>query len=139
MAYKQPSPKWPVALYPKEFNSFAAAKQRCNGSNTYAKRWYQGITFSFGSFHEFMEELGPKPCSDHQLDRIDNNKGYEPGNVRWVSRLEQQDNRTNSRLIEWEGITQSVSKWERHYGCRPNKLRRRLNLGWTIAEAFTDL
>lgn len=139
MSYKTPSGKWPVSLYPKEFNSFAAAKQRCNGSNRYAVRWYNGITFGFHSFHDFMEALGPKPDPSYELDRIDNSKGYEPGNVRWVSRSDQMENRRSTRLVEWRGVTQSVAKWERHFGCRTNKLRARLNRGWSVERAFTDL
>lgn len=41
----------------------------------------------------FYEELGEKPSNLHTVDRIDNNKGYIKGNIRWSTKSEQQRNR----------------------------------------------
>lgn len=41
----------------------------------------------------FFEELGPKPHDNWTVDRIDNSKGYVPGNVRWASKSIRQLNR----------------------------------------------
>lgn len=37
-------------------------------------------------------ELGPQPSPEHSIDRIDNERGYEPGNLRWATRSEQNKN-----------------------------------------------
>lgn len=49
------------------------------------KRWRQPVT----GFQAFIAHIGPKPEAGLELDRIDNDKGYEPGNVRWASRKQQ--------------------------------------------------
>lgn len=38
-----------------------------------------------------LENLGPTPPK-HSLDRIDNDRGYEPGNLRWATQAEQMKN-----------------------------------------------
>ena len=49
------------------------------------------------SFEAFLEHVGPKPSPEHSLDRLDNNLGYLPGNVRWASWLAQANNRRPNR------------------------------------------
>jgi hypothetical protein len=56
-----------------------------------------GIKFLFTSFEQFFAEIGPKPSKQFTLDRIENNGNYEPGNIRWATRLEQTHNRRCTR------------------------------------------
>lgn len=45
-----------------------------------------------------LENLGPRP-EKHSLDRIDGDKGYEPGNLRWADALTQGQNKRGRRRI----------------------------------------
>ncbi len=54
------------------------------------------------SFKEFFSHIGPKPSPELTLDRIDNKKGYEPGNVWWATRKQQSRNRGSLRMRRGE-------------------------------------
>ena len=49
-----------------------------------------------GGFEKFYEHIGPRP-EGLTLDRIDNDRGYEPGNVRWAGWSTQRQNRRPQR------------------------------------------
>lgn len=92
-------------------------KSRCSRKTgriyeCYAKRGisvHKDWMTNFLSFEEWiLKNLGPKPTPQHSLDRIDNDKGYEPGNVRWATSKEQMNNRRKVYTInETQMITAS--------------------------------
>lgn len=91
----------------------------------YANYGGKGILVSpvfVASFKAFMDHMGPKPSPDHSLDRIDTYGNYEPGNVRWATRTEQNRNRTNTRFETARGLTMCRSEWEQRLGLRQNFL-----------------
>lgn len=69
------------------------AKRRCTNPSypRYDRYGGRGIEFRFGSYEEFIAELGPRP-EGMTLDRINPDGHYEPGNVRWASWSEQRRN-----------------------------------------------
>lgn len=77
----------------------AAAKQRCTNPNCLGFSNYggRGIKFAFPTIRAFAEwvldNLGARPTVVHSLDRIDNNRHYEPGNLRWATYTEQDRNK----------------------------------------------
>jgi hypothetical protein len=87
-----------------EYNSFRAAKERCTNPNGPGWEHYggRGIEFRFSSFEEFFAEVGPKPEPKraYSIDRIDKDGHYEPGNVRWATRKEQNANKRAVRNLQ---------------------------------------
>lgn len=75
----------------------------------------------------FYHDMGPKPTPAHELDRIDNNKGYSPNNCRWVDRKTNSRNRRSNRMLRWNGTLYALSALAEKYGIRPDTLAYRLD------------
>jgi hypothetical protein len=88
-----------------EFRSWSSALSRCYNKNDggYANYGGRGITVCEvwrRDFFAFYKYIGSRPSPKHSLDRINVNKGYEPGNVRWATIGEQMRNRRMRRSVE---------------------------------------
>lgn len=60
------------------------------------------------------------------IDRIDNNKGYSPGNCRWVTRKLQNRNKRNTIYLTAFGKTQSLGQWSEDTGLTVKAIEQRL-------------
>ncbi len=91
---------------------------------------------SFEAFRDYIEaNLGPCP-EGHSLDRIENEKGYEPGNLRWASYQVQVRNRKSTLFLTARGEKKSLADWSEHVGIDSFTIRARMLNGWTHEEAI---
>lgn len=124
-----------------EYRVWQQMRLRCTDPKHRAWKDYggRGITVCaqwLSSPQQFMADLGAKPSPAHELDRIDNARGYEPGNCRWALRTVNCRNRRSNRLIEHEGESLALVAWAERAAIDPGVLARRLNSGWGIAVAL---
>jgi hypothetical protein len=72
-------------------------RQRCNYPRHKNYKDYGGrginVCDRWLVFENFLADMGERP-DGKTLDRVDNNKGYEPGNCQWADAHQQ---RTNQR------------------------------------------
>lgn len=125
-----------------EYTIFRSAKQRCENPNNVAFANYgeRGIEFRFTSFEEFLKEIGHRPSTQYSLDRFPNNDGhYEPGNVRWATRIQQNRNRRNNRRLTVNNVTKCMQEWEQLSPVYRHTIRKRLARGWCEPCAIFNL
>lgn len=90
----------------------------CRVRGTGPKRTYEvymGLECDFLSdFEGFLAEVGVAPSDAHQIDRIDNDRGYVRGNIRWATRAENMANKSNTNRVEYKGERiRLIELWER--------------------------
>ena len=85
-----------------EYSAYTNAKTRCRNTARKDFKNYGGrnIRFRFRSFTVFLNALktpnnpsGLRPSPEHSLDRVNNHKSYQIGNIRWATRSQQNLNR----------------------------------------------
>lgn len=94
-----------VALPCSESQCLRDAIRRCYDPSDRGYRNYggRGITVCdewrdrWVGVYRFLAHVGLKPAPHLSIDRIDNDRGYEPGNVRWADRPTQMANRRPRR------------------------------------------
>ncbi len=116
--------------------------RRCHDPRCTAFKWYgaRGITvhLRWHDMDTFMREFGNTwPGKGWSIERIDNDRGYEPGNVKWATPIEQANNKRRVVKHAAFGKALSVTEWQRETGIPASAIRRRLELGWSIEKAVT--
>lgn len=79
-------------------------------------------------FENFYADMGDRPAGT-SLDRIDNSRGYEPGNCRWADRKTQNSNRRSNKIISLNGESRTLSEWSRLSGVDRHTIMKRIMSG----------
>lgn len=97
--------------------------------------WHNFPTF----FDYIMDNLGmpPEDGIKYTLDRINNDAGYYPDNLRWADYRTQERNRSNNVFIEYNGERRLLVDFAQEHGMKATFLYDRIfRRGWTVAEAL---
>jgi len=123
----------------KMYARWISIKGRCLNPNAqnYHRYGGRGVTICqewVDSFESFYRDVGDPPSDKHSLDRIDNNKGYEPSNVRWATKREQSNNTISNIWIEHDGKHMTWSQWAEYLKVPYDLIMSRKRRGETIEQ-----
>jgi len=121
--------------YTPEYKTWQGMKERCYNTNSKDYKNYggRGITIYKpwrDSFMNFFQDMGIRPKIEYQIDRIDNDGNYEPGNCAWVPPLTN-ERHTRSTVLDMgkareirKKYAQGVRKCDLaiKYGCSPTNI-----------------
>jgi len=122
---------------------WAGIKARCfNPKSRYFQQYGgRGISMweawvnDFAAFYQYVSGLPNFGVDEYTLDRIDNNNGYVPGNLRWTTKQQQARNTRRNRLITINGVARSISEWSEVSGIPAKTIQYRVAAGWSAYDA----
>lgn len=124
-----------------EYRTWKAMKARCNNPNYPFFSDYGGrgikICERWHKFECFYADMGTRPSKAYSIERIFNDGNYEPSNCRWATSKEQNRNRRDTILVEWEGKKRALAELAELYGISHSTASKRLKAGWCLVDVLT--
>lgn len=126
-----------------EYSVWCDIHKRCGNPKHKSYHNYGGrglkVADEWLTFSRFYADMGPRPSDAHTLERVDNEKGYGPGNCVWATRQVQGNNRRGNLLITAFGKTQTLMQWSRETGIGNSTIRHRIVVtNWPVEKALTE-
>lgn len=122
------------------YSVWCGMRSRCSNPRNAYYAYYGGrgiqVCERWQKFENFVADMGVRPPG-LTIDRIDNDRGYEPGNCRWVTRQVQQNNRRANHMLTYMGRTATMADWARDVGLTFKALSNRIYSGWPTDKALT--
>lgn len=107
-------------------------KNRCTNPNVphYGRYGGRGIKVCerWEKFENFFADMGAAPAG-MSIDRLDSNGNYEPGNCRWATMTEQNNNRRSNRFIVYAGKRMTLAQVAEQTGLAQSTVRNWVNNG----------
>ena len=124
----------------KIYRTWQNVKDRCSNPNNpaahnYAERGIKMYQPWADDFATFKEAVGMPPTPRHTLERIENDKGYVPGNVTWATRKQQAQNMRKNVNLTVKERTQTVAVWAEEMGLHPSTIHYRIGQGMSHEDA----
>lgn len=127
-------------IFTPTYNTWSNMKSRCLNAKNPSYRFYGGrgikVCERWLTFANFLADMGERPEEGLELDRINNERGYEPGNCRWITHVENLRNTPRATSIQFDGEIRSKTEWARRIGISLAGLTTRLKK-WPIGLALT--
>lgn len=126
-----------------EYKTWAGIKQRCGNPNhvSFARYGAKGVSICDrwkNDYQAFLDDLGRRPEGCNSIDRINPSKGYEPGNVRWSTALEQGRNRSCVIVLHVDGEPVGLAEFCARSGISyDNVQNRRHRSRWPTVRAVS--
>lgn len=121
-----------------EYKAWKAMRGRCAREDP---RWKgRGITVDpiWDDYELFLEEVGRKPSPEYSIERIDNDKGYTSGNVKWATDIEQARNKRSNLLVYYNGKTMCFAELCEELGIEYKFAYPRFRRGKTIEDIIEE-
>lgn len=115
---------------------------RCHNENHASFKNYGGRGISVcdqwrDNPKQFFNDVGYPPPG-MEIDRINNDGNYEPGNCRWVTHTENCNNRRNTIFETFDGKRVPLAQLAREHGINSSTLYYRVRrFGWPIERALS--
>lgn len=126
----------------KTYASWAQMKTRCLNINASGYKYYgsRGIKVCkrWLKFENFYADMGDKPTPSHSIERRNNNGDYEPGNCKWATISEQNNNKRNNVILTYKGASMNLSQWAEKLGISRACLWDRVNRNLPKSAIFTS-
>ena len=124
------------------YNNWISMKRRCyyEGDKDFHNYGGRGIKVCDrwkDNFSAFIFDMGVKPSPKHSVDRIDNNKNYEPENCRWSTMKNQGNNRRTNIRFTYQGESLTIPEWEAKLGLSRASIYQRLKRGFSVEYSLT--
>lgn len=125
----------------RTYRIWAYMLQRCHGpraarEDRYGKRGIAVCAEWRESFERFLEDMGEAP-DGMSIDRRDNDGDYCKDNCRWATTLQQNRNRSCSKVLTHDGRTMSIKEWATVVGLTYHTIWNRIKAGWSVCDAIT--
>jgi len=127
----------------KLYRVWSGMKERCLSSNNKEYKDYggRGIKICDEWLHDFLTFYNWCISNGYleglSIDRINNDGNYEPSNCRFADRKTQNNNKSNCRIIIFNGESKDLQQWCESTGINRYTLKSRLKRGWSVENALT--
>lgn len=123
-----------------EYNAWSVMMQSCYNTEHPQYKNYGGrsirVSRRWFNFMNFLKDVGRKPTRKHMLTRINRDKDYKPGNVKWATRREVSNNRRTSKFITIGRVTKTLTEWARLKKIKMGAVASRRRRGMSTEDAI---